>query len=132
MTQKNLISIASKLEGFKIIFKEAHWNCFPKSTAVHKILDDCYATVHSFEDSFNEEGTVIFGSFGPGELTADRTGISVTNDAKELFKELLSFAYEIKQLVKDDIILCGLSAKVDTFVSDIYHQIYLLKFEYAE
>ncbi len=119
MEAKQFIDSVCALEGFKVKFRELHWNA--KLMSDHKLCDSLISSVTEFQDSFAEEGFPIFGKFNSGEFFPIQ---QFSDSTKETLFDLQTMIYNFKALLTEPQ-YCSLSALCDNFLHEINKSIYL-------
>lgn len=122
MEQKEFFEFIQKLEGFKVRFKELHWNAF--SNAEHLLVDKILSEISEFQDNFAETGFTVFGKFPAGTFVA-LTDLIVSENTKDALQELLSTMFEAKESLTSQPNLCDFSALCDEGISFTRRLIYL-------
>jgi hypothetical protein len=108
------------LEGFKIKFREFHWNAVTLSA--HRLCDDIIDNINEHQDNIAEEGFTVFGKFGPDIFFPTQ---NFSSDIKSGLNELLSNLIELRTIISNENELVSIAAILDEFIHDVRKFIYL-------
>ena len=122
MEQKDFFEFIQKLEGFKVRFKELHWNAI--GTPEHLLIDRILDEISDFQDKFAETGFTVFGKFATGCFVA-LTELIVAENTKDALQEVLETIFDVKELLINQPRLCDFSALCDEGISLTRRLIYL-------
>jgi len=124
MDKNNFLDFLSLLEGFKVKFRELHWNS--ELLSEHELCDEIMSKISVFQDNFAEEGFVFFEHF-------ENNGFSVNKIFSYSTKETLQILLENTNTIREQLInnseFVGLLSVTDSFIHNINKFIYLCDFK---
>ena len=123
-----ILNYVNTLEGYKTAIKSLHWNS--KNLSQHKLCDDIADRISDFQDQVSEVEQSIHGNLPFNKLKG--TGY-VVKDLKTFVKDVLASAnkfYKELQNKGDDYI--GMRSDVESFLSDMQRNLYLVNFTLKE
>lgn len=117
MNRQNFLKILNILSIYKTKIKIFHWAEITSYNKHHQ-LDELYDTIDKFQDSFAEDGFMIFGNITPDEFP-EYVDIQI-KDATDLINKIVLFAEKIKTQLNrnDDVTFSGLQGLTDSFIHD--------------
>jgi hypothetical protein len=124
MEKSDFLSFLCSLEGFKVKFRELHWNA--KNLSEHNLCDSIMSSITEYQDNIAEEGFTIFGKFSENEFYGN---LIFGNNTKEVLNQLLDIIYKQKILTTENNIFCSISSILDEFIHIIRKYIYLSDFK---
>lgn len=117
MNKSNFLKILNILSIYKNKLKVFHWTEVTSYNRHHQ-LDELYDIIDKYQDSFAEDGIMIFGNVEVYEFP--KVQDIIVNDATDLINKIVIFAEKIKSMLntKTDVAFSGLSGLTDTFIHD--------------
>ena len=114
MEQESFFAFIQQLEGYKVKFRELHWNTSLLSE--HKLCDAIMGEITENQDKIAESCFPIFGKFETNSFNATPVfGTTVI----ECLENLLNDVMELKLLLDGDVNFCNVDARIDTFIESI-------------
>jgi DNA-binding ferritin-like protein len=102
--ETNLLRFIQILEGFKIKFKELHWNA--DSQHLHNLADEIYESLNQFQDEFAEE---VFANYKKFESNSFKPIYGKT----KLFIETLDKLTEFISIIKRKLVSHNDNSDID-------------------
>ena len=123
-----VLTFVNKLEGYKTAVKSLHWNS--KNLSQHKLCDDIADRISDFQDQVSEVEQSISGNLPFNKLKGTPYTISnLKNFVNDVISETNKFYKELQN--KDDKYI-GMRSDVESFLSDMQRNLYLVNFTLKE
>ena len=125
---KEVLKFVNRLEGFKTAIKNLHWNA--KNMSQHKLCDDIADRIADFQDQVSEVEQSITGNLKFNRLSPIKYRIS---SLKKFVKDVISYTNSFyKELQKKGDEYIGMRSDVESFLSDMQRNLYLVNFTLNE
>jgi hypothetical protein len=125
---KEVLKFVNRLEGFKTAIKNLHWNA--KNMSQHKLCDDIADRIADFQDQVSEVEQSITGNLKFNRLSPIKYRIS---SLKKFVKDVISYTNSFyKELHKKGDDYIGMRSDVESFLSDMQRNLYLVNFTLKE
>lgn len=123
-----VLTFVNKLEGYKTAVKSLHWNS--KNLSQHKLCDDIADRISDFQDQVSEVEQSISGNLPFNKLKGTPYTISnLKNFVNDVISETNKFYKELQD--KGDKYI-GMRSDVESFLSDMQRNLYLVNFTLKE
>ena len=123
-----VLTFVNKLEGYKTAVKSLHWNS--KNLSQHKLCDDIADRISDFQDQVSEVEQSISGNLPFNKLKGTPYTISnLKNFVNDVISETNKFYNELQD--KGDKYI-GMRSDVESFLSDMQRNLYLVNFTLKE
>ncbi len=123
-----VLEFVNRLEGYKTAIKSLHWNS--QNMSQHKLCDDIADRIADFQDQVSEVEQSISGNLPFNKLKG--TPYTVTN-LKTFVNDVISSTNKFYKELNgkgDDYI--GMRSDVESFLSDMQRNLYLVNFTIKE
>ena len=125
---KEVLKFVNRLEGFKTAIKNLHWNA--KNMSQHKLCDDIADRIADFQDQVSEVEQSITGNLKFNRLSPIKYRIS---SLKKFVKDVISYTNSFyKELQKKGDEYIGMRSDVESFLSDMQRNLYLVNLSDAK
>lgn len=124
MNQEMFENFLKDLEGYKVKFKELHWNAPTLNS--HKLADSISDSLKEFQDSIAENGFSMNGKFANNTFFPNKIESS---SVKETLILLTSTVIDFRRDVvvdEQEINLNGILSVIDSYIHDLNKFLYLV------
>lgn len=124
MNQEIFENFLKDLEGYKVKFKELHWNALTLNS--HKLADSISDSLKEFQDSIAEDGFSMNGKFVNNAFFPNKIESSTIKETLIMLTSTVIDFRKENNILPQEIGLNGILSVCDAYIHDLNKFLYLV------